>query len=304
MSRKIMINMRPHLLTVLALLMTCFLKLYGQGTPNLSFNDSSWVKPYEAFRVAGNLYYVGTYDLACFLITSPKGHILINTGLVESVPMIKKSIESLGFKFTDIKILLTTQAHYDHVAGMTAIKKLTGAKMMVHEGDAQVLTDGGSSDFYFGGKGVVFEPVTVDEKLKHGDTVKIGDTKVLVLHHPGHTKGSTSFLVDVKDENRTWKVLIANIPTILPQTRMFGMPSYPNVGKDYQETLKSMKAVQFDIWVASHASQFGLHRKRKAGDPYNPGVFADRALYDNTIDSIQRDYERRLKREEAQIKDH
>jgi metallo-beta-lactamase class B len=140
--------------------------------------------------------------------------------------------------------------------------------MMVNEADAQVLADGGSSDFIFGGKGSMFAPVKADRLLHDGDTVQLGGTKLLVLHHPGHTKGSTSFMLDAKDEKRSWKVLIVNIPSILSETRISGMPAYPNVGKDYDYTLKSLKKLQFDLWVASHASQFGLHDKRKEGDAY------------------------------------
>jgi len=268
---------------------------FGQNPSALPYYDSTLSKPYEPFRVAGNLYYVGTYDLACYLIATSKGHVLINSGLAESVPMIQKNVEALGFKFSDIKILLTTQAHYDHVAGLAEIKKMTGAKMMVHEADAQVLTDGGNSDFVFGGKGITFTPIKPDQLLHDGDTVRIGKTKLIVLHHPGHTKGATSFLMDVKDEKRSWKVLIVNMPTILSQTRISGMPAYPNVGKDYQYTLESLKKLQFDLWVSSHASQFGLHDKRKPGGPYHPEAFGDRNAYEASVNSLQLEYNRRLK---------
>ena len=130
-----------------SLLLSFAIVSIGQNYSKLPYYDSTWSKPYEPFRIAGNLYYVGTYDLACYLIATPKGHVLINSGLAESVPMIRKNVEALGFKISDIKILLTTQAHYDHVAGLAEIKQLTGAKMMVQEADAQVLADGGSSDF-------------------------------------------------------------------------------------------------------------------------------------------------------------
>lgn len=266
----------------------------GQNQTRLYY-DSAWSRPYEPFRIAGNLYYVGTYDLACYLIATPKGSILINTGLEESVPMIKRNVEALGFKFGDIKILLTTQAHYDHAAGLAEIKQMTGAKMMVHEGDAQVLTDGGSSDFVFGGNGTTFEPVKVDRLLHDRDTIKIGETNLIVLHHPGHTKGASSFLLDVKDEKRSWKVLIVNMPTILSQTRISGMPAYPNVGQDYRYTLESLKKLQFDLWISSHASQFGLHDKRKPGDPYRPEAFVDQPGYEASVNSLRLEYDKRVK---------
>ncbi|SHG59964.1 metallo-beta-lactamase class B [Chryseolinea serpens] len=261
-----------------------------------SFGQATWSEPYEPFRIAGNLYYVGTYDLACYLITTPEGNILINTGLEGSVPMIRANVEALGFDFFNIKILLTTQAHFDHVAGMAEIKKMTGAQMMIHKNDAQVLADGGKSDFAMGGdKGTTFAPVKADRLLRDGDTVRLGEMKIVALHHPGHTKGSTSFLFDAKDKDCTWRVLIANIPTILLQTQLRGMPNYPEVGKDYKYTFEAMKKVQFDLWVASHASQFGLHENRKPGDVYNPTIFSIRSQYDDAIDTQKQAYLDRLK---------
>lgn len=271
---------------------------FGQSRTPYPYYDSTWSKPYEPFRVAGNVYYVGTYDLACFLITTAQGHVLINSGLAESTPLIRQNVETLGFRFADIKILLTTQAHYDHVAALAEIKKLTGAKMMVHEGDAQVLADGGKSDFVFSKiKGAGFAPIAVDRVLQHGDTIKIGDTNVVALHHPGHTKGATSFLLNAKDEKRSWKILIVNMPSILTETRIFGMPGYPNVGKDYGYTFEALKKIDFDVWVASHAGQFGLHKKRKPGDAYNPERFNDRDAYLALVHRLEEDYQKRLKGE-------
>lgn len=273
-------------------LLTIHAGLRAQKLAPLPMNNKDWTAPAEPFRMAGNLYYVGTYDLGCYLIATPQGHILINTGLAESVPMIRNNIEQLGFKFSDIKILLTTQAHFDHVAGMADIKKQTGAKMMVDAKDAKVLADGGNSDYYMGGKGPLFLPVKADKLLKDHDTISLGGTQVVLLHHPGHTQGSCSYLVTVKDEKKNYTVLIANIPTILPGTKMTGMPGYPDVSKDFAYTLDAMKKLQFDLWVASHASQFNLNEKRKKGDPYNPEAFADRALYDKTMEERTADYQK------------
>ena len=190
----------------------------AQHNVKLPITNEEWTRDFQPFRIAGNLYYVGTYDLASYLITTPKGHILINTGLAESVPLIRTHVESLGFKFTDIKILLATHAHFDHVAGMAEIKKLTGAKMMIHEKDASVLSDGGNSDFVFGGKGKIFEPVKADRLLHDHDTIRMEGMIITVLHHPGHTHGACSFLLNVKDEYRSYRVLIVNMPSILDQT--------------------------------------------------------------------------------------
>lgn len=278
-------------IAVLALLIV-HVSLVAQKLAPLPMNNKEWSDSCQPFRIAGNLYYVGTFDLGCYLLATPKGHILINTGLAESVPMIKKNMQQLGFKMADIKILLTTQAHFDHVAGMADIKKQTGAKMMVDEKDAKVLADGGNSDYYMGGKGPLYLPVKADKLLKDHDTISLGGTKLELLHHPGHTKGSCSFLVTVKDEKKSYTVLIANIPTILGGTKLSGMPGYPEISKDFAYTLESMKKVQFDLWVASHASQFDMHNKRKAGDAYNPEAFAGRADYDKIMAAREEDYKK------------
>lgn len=246
-----------------------------------------WSKPYQPFRIAGNLYYVGTDDLACYLIVTPKGNILINTGLAASLSLIKMNVEKLGFKFNDIKILLTTQAHYDHMGAMSAIKKVTGAKFMVDEKDAAVAADGGSSDYALGGHEPTYEPVKTDRLLHDGDIVRLGGMQLVMLHHPGHTKGSCSFLFDVKDGNRTYKVLIANMPTIVTEKKFSEVDTYPDIAKDYAYTIATMKKLTFDIWLSSHASQFGLHSKNKSNGAYNPSSFIDREGYDKAISDLE-----------------
>ncbi|RZM21795.1 MAG: subclass B3 metallo-beta-lactamase [Pedobacter sp.] len=251
--------------------------------------SADWYKPYPPFRIAGNLYYVGTYDLACYLIVTEKGNILINTGLANSTDIISNNIKSLGFKLTDTKILMTTQAHYDHMAAMAAIKKLTGAKVWVNKRDAQVMRDGGSSDYALGNGTATYAPLNPDRLLKDGDVIQLGTTKLTMLAHPGHTKGSSSYIFDTKDNKRTYKVLIANIPTIVTDKRFSEVTAYPEIEKDYNYTINAMRSLKFDIWVASHASQFDLHKKHKTGDPYNPAAFADRKSYDYALSQIQAD---------------
>jgi metallo-beta-lactamase class B len=252
--------------------------------------DSSWVRDQEPFRIAGNLYYVGTYDLASYLISTSKGLILINTGIPGSDTMIRRHIAALGFKFSDIKILLATHAHYDHVGAMAAIKQATGARLMIQKGDAPLLADGGSSDVILGGHGPMFPPVKADRLLQDRDLVQLGDMQIMVLHHPGHTKGASSFLFSVKDENREYRVLIANMPSILSGTKFPSTRGYPTVGKDYAYTLNAMPKVQFDIWLASHASQFDLQKKHKPGDGYHPEAFFDQAGYDAAIADLKKEY--------------
>lgn len=260
----------------------------GQTVNEPTNHPKEWSKPYEPFRIAGNLYYVGTYDLASYLIVTDKGNILINTGLADSLPMIKNNIRKLGFKYQDIKILLLTQAHYDHLGAMAAIKKETGAKLYVDQADAEVVKSGGKSDYEMGKYGVTFVPVNPDYLLKDKDVIGLGDTQLMMLHHPGHTKGSCSFLFETKDQKRKYKVLIANMPTIIVDKKFSEVTAYPTIEKDYEYTLNAMKKLDFDIWVASHASQFGLPEKRKPKDQYNPAIFMNKKEYMDEVDSLEK----------------
>jgi metallo-beta-lactamase class B len=256
-----------------------------------------WSKPYPPFRIAGALYYVGTYDLACYLVATPKGNILINTGLAASASLIKANIEALGFRLSDTKILLTTQAHYDHLGAMAAIQKLTGAAVWVNAPEAPVMADGGSSDYALANGVATFEPVKADSLLKDGAVIRLGNVELVMLSHPGHTKGSCSYLLKTRDSVRSYTVLIANLPTIVIEKPFADVTAYPGIAKDYKTTFASLKSLRFDLWVASHASQFNLHQKRSPGDGYNPSVFNDRAGYNRALAGLQEQYEAHLKKQ-------
>jgi glyoxylase-like metal-dependent hydrolase (beta-lactamase superfamily II) len=265
-------------------------QIHAQTVNEPKNHPKEWSQSYEPFRIAGNLYYVGTYDLASYLIVTNKGNILINTGLADSLPIIKNNIKKLGFKYQDIKILLLTQAHYDHLGAMADLKKETGAKLYVDQADADVLKSGGKSDYEMGKYGVTFKPVNPDFILKDKDLVTLGNTKLMMLHHPGHTKGSCSYVFETRDDKRNYKVLIANMPTIIIDKKFSEVTTYPTIAKDYEYTLNTMKKLDFDIWVASHASQFGLHEKHKPKDPYNPNAFMNKKEYLDELNELEKDY--------------
>ena len=281
-----------RILFIWALLLSTFIA--NAQTINEPKGNPQWSQPYEPFRVVGNVYYVGTYDLACYLITTSKGLILINTGLAASGDLIQKNIETLGFKVSDLKIITTTQAHYDHVGAMASLQKLTSAKIYADFKDASVLEDGGRSDYEMHDRGMTFEPIQVDRKLNDNDAIELGDTKLTMIHHPGHTKGSCSFIFDTKDGNKVYRVLIANMPTIVTDRKLNEIPEYPEISKDVASTLASLKKQKFDIYLSSHASQFDLHQKRKPGDAYNPQVFEDRAGYDKKVSELEAAFQKKL----------
>jgi metallo-beta-lactamase class B len=284
----------PAFFESLGLILLCVCQGLSQNIAEPTNYPPDWTKDYPPFQVVGNVYYVGTYDLACYLITTSDGNILINTGLASSALIIKSNIETLGFKLSDTKILLTTQAHFDHVGAMAEIKRLTGAKLLVHEKDSPVLADGGKSDFAFGGEQSSFESIVADSLLRDGAIIKLGTTKVTLLHHPGHTKGSSSFLIDVPSEKQSYRVAIVNMPSIVVTKKFSEVKSYPTIASDYAYTFVALENLQFDLWLSSHASQFGLHSKHKPGDPYNPVVFIDRKGYETAISSLREVFDRKL----------
>ncbi len=235
---------------------------------------ADWSRPFPGHRVIGNLYAVGTYDLACFLITSDEGHILINTGLAESAPLIRENVESLGFRLEDIRVLLTMQAHYDHTAALAEIKKATGAEMWATAADAPLLEDGGASDPHFQGE-YTFAPVPVDRILGDGEVLELGAIRLTVVEMPGHTPGSAGYTMTATENGRDYRVAIANMGSMNPGLRLAKDPTYPGIAEDFAETFRRQRAMEVDVWVAAHASQYGLHDKYRPGDAYSPDTFVD-----------------------------
>ena len=240
-----------------------------------------WTRPYPAHTIAGNLHYVGTEDLACFLITTAEGHILINTGVDGSVPMIREGMTRLGFKMEDIKILLTMQAHFDHTAGLAEIARISGAKMYATEADAPSLEDGGFSDPAFGGKRS-FEPTQVARRLKDGDTIKLGPASLKVILMAGHTKGSVGYSLDLGKST----VLIANMASVVMP--LVGNKGYPGIVADYRKTFALQKKLHPRIWVAAHGSHYDMMAKHKAGS------FVDPDGYKKAVANMEKLFNERL----------
>lgn len=252
-----------------------------------------WSKPFPGHRVIGNLYAVGTYDLACFLITSDEGHILINTGLADSAPMIRENVESLGFRLEDVRILLTMQAHYDHAAAFAEIKQATGAALWATAGDAPLLEDGGASDPHFRGE-YTFAPVPVDRVLRDGEVIELGKIHLTVVESPGHTPGSATYTMTVTENGRDYRVAIANMGSMNPGLRLSKDPTYPGIAEDFAETFRRQKEMEVEVWVAAHASQYGLHDKYSPGDAYSAETFVDPEGFHELVAHYEALYERAL----------
>jgi metallo-beta-lactamase class B len=221
-----------------------------------------WTEPFPAFHIAGNLYYVGSKGLATYLIATPAGHILINSDLEANVPMIRTSVEKLGFKFSDIKVLLISHAHWDHDAGSAMIKQLTGAKYMVMDADVPVVESGGKEDFQYGNTPTSLYPATkVDRVLQDGDEVKLGDA-VLVAHlTPGHTKGCTTWTMKVKEGGKEYNVAIVGSPNVNPGYKLVDNAKYPQIASDYERMFRVLRSLPADIFLGAHGAYFGMEAK-------------------------------------------
>jgi metallo-beta-lactamase class B len=277
----------------LALALTVALALAAAAAAQQTDND-----PVAPFKIAGNLYYVGSRDISSYLITTPAGHIVIDAGYESTVPMIEANIRTLGFKVEDVRILLNTQAHYDHAAGFARLKKDTGAKLMIAAGDAEVIERGGRRDFSFG-DAHPFPAARVDRRLKDGDRVTVGKMTLRAHVTPGHTRGCTTWTFDVFEAQRPLHVVDMCGLTVLDTTRLLRNPGYPQIVADYERTFVALRKIPVDIFIGAHASYYGgMAKAAKAkADPAGPNPFIDPDGYMRYIDTGEQRFRERLANE-------
>jgi metallo-beta-lactamase class B len=281
---------------VLVLILAAAGGVFAQSNPD-------WTEPFPPFHIAGNLYYVGSKGLANYLVTTPEGNILINSDLQANVPLIEASIEKLGFKFKDTKILLISHAHWDHDAGSAMIKDKTGAAYMVMDADVSVVESGGKTDFQYGNTPAnLYRPTKVDRVLHDGDEVRLGGT-VLVAHlTPGHTKGCTTWTMQVTERGKTYNVVIVGSPNVNPGYKLVNNTAYPQIAEDYERMWRVLKSLPCDIFLGAHGGYFGLEEKYphlKAGDA-NP--FVDPDGYKKYISQKEQDFRIELARQKIAAK--
>jgi metallo-beta-lactamase class B len=289
-----------YALSSLVLLLIITLIVAANNAPAPVQND--WTEPFPAFRIAGNLYYVGSKGLAAYLVTTPEGHILINSNMEANVPMIRASMESLGFKFNDVKILLISHAHWDHCAGSATIKRLTGAKYMVMQEDVEAIESGGKTDFQYGNDpDAVFAPVKVDRVLHDGDEVKLGGATLTARLTPGHTRGCTTWTMNVNDGAKQRDVVIVGSPNVNPGYKLVGNTVYPRITEDYEKTFRVLKSLPVDYFLGAHGSYFGLEEKfvkLKAG---SGEAFIDPAGYKSYVADREEAFLKELKKQKSAV---
>jgi metallo-beta-lactamase class B len=284
-------NIAAHLARCLVFL--CVLSSAAAQNP-------AWTRPFPPFRIAGNLYYVGSADLASYLIATPQGLILINSSLQPSVPLIRKSVEALGFHFRDIKILLISHAHYDHCAGSAEILKLTGAKYEVMDADVPVIESGGRNDFqYAADKSMHFPATHVDRVLHDGSAVQLGGTVLTAHLTAGHTKGTTTWTLDEPEGGRRLAVVIVGSPNVNPGYKLAGNKTYPQIAADYRHGFAVLQALPCDIFLGAHGGYFGLAEKYARSKSGDKNAFIDPAGYKAYIADREQAFQAELQRQSA-----
>lgn len=235
--------------------MRTLLFLFVLGCCGLAWAQPSakWTEAFPPHKIAGNLYYVGSADLASYLIATPEGHVLINSSLEESVPLIRASVEKLGFKFADIRVLLISHAHSDHCAGSAEIVKQTGAKYWVMEQDADAV-ERGSTETKRLGKGDYrqFPPAKVDRRLKDGEEVTLGGSVLVARLTAGHTPGCTTWTMQVEEKGKPLNAVIIGSPNVNPGYVLVGNKGYPSIATDYEKTFQTLKALPVDLFLGAH----------------------------------------------------
>ncbi|MFN7097339.1 MAG: subclass B3 metallo-beta-lactamase [Gammaproteobacteria bacterium] len=256
-----------------------------------AFANADIIKSFPPFQIAGNLYYVGNDYQASYLVVTSQGNILINSDYEAQVPMLKASIEKLGFKFSDTKILLISHAHSDHDGGSALIKKETGASYMVMAEDVPVVESGGKTDFQYGNDPTQqYQPVKVDRILHDGDQVKLGNT-VLVAHlTPGHTKGCTTWTMKVSERGKTYNVVIVGGPYVTPDYKLVNNTAYPTIAKDYEHSFQILKSLPCDIFLGAHGMYFDLDEKYADMLNGKANPFIDPAGYKKFVARREQDF--------------
>jgi metallo-beta-lactamase class B len=266
-----------------------------------AYAANEYLTPFPAHHIIANIYYVGTKGQANYLITTSQGNILINPGTEKNPPMIKASIAKLGFKYADTKILLISHAHFDHDAGSAQVIKDTGAKYEVMDSDVPVVESGGKLDFNYGDKGGenLYPPTKVDRVLHDGDTVELGGTVLTAHKTPGHTKGCTTWTMQVKDGGKTLNVTIVGSPNVNPGYVLVGNKKYPGIAQDYQKTFQVLKSLHTDVFLGAHGDYYGLPAKYAKLKPGAPNPFIDPDGYKAYVADREAAFRKELARQQA-----
>lgn len=293
--------MRAYLSSLLLVLFCAFALAHAEA-------NSSWTTPIAPFRIADNLYYVGSQDLASYLVVTPKGNILINANLATSPPQIRASVEKLGFHWADIRILLNSQAHFDHVGGAAQVIRETHAQNMVMDGDVSVMETGARTDFLSPSPNIpTYAPVHVDRVLHDEDTVSLGGVTLTAHKTAGHTRGCTTWTmrshVPGDPAGTSRDIVIVGGTGFWSEYHFVATPghpvSYPGIAQDFQHTFAVLRALPCDVFLGAHGGYFDMLAKLKRYPLDGPRVFIDPAGFKDFVADSQETFEKALSKQQA-----
>src|SRR5262245_40454470 len=270
--------------------LTLAMAAVGQG-------PSDWYEPFPAHKIIGNVYYVGSKDLATYLITTPQGHILINSGFERTVPLIRKSVESLGFKMSDVKILLASHAHSDHVAGHALLHKATGAKVYVMRGDDEVIASGGKGQYLYTKDR--WEPCKVDRVLEDRDEVKLGAVTLVARLTPGHTRGCTTWTWRVEEGGTKYDVVVIGSPNVNPGFQLVKNKDYAEITADFARTFEVLKGLPCDVFLGAHGGYYGMMERYELLKKGQANAFVNPEGYKEYVAQKERAFRKTLAEQQA-----
>ena len=252
-----------------------------------------WEEPDEPVRIVGPVYFVGTKGLGVFLFATAEGHVLMNTGMPSSGPMIVESIKKLGFKPEDIKVMINGHAHIDHAGAFAYLKELTGAKLAVMKDDVAAMESGDLGDFKYAND-FVYPAVKVDRVLRDGDTIRMGDVLLTAYHTPGHTRGATTWIANLTVDGKAYVVAFPDGAGFNPGYRLAKNPSYPGIAEDYRRTHHMMEMLKPDIWLAQHNEYYDLAGKRQRAAKEGVAAWIDPEGYRRFVAGKKRAFENKV----------
>ncbi len=253
-----------------------------------------WNQPFKPFKIIGNIYYVGTSSLGCYIIKTNAGLILLDTALQESSPIVRANIESLGFKLKDVKVMISSHAHFDHVAGHAEMKAATGAKVYAMKGDVEIMQSGGQKGFH--PIKPFYKPFKVDKTLKDGEVVRLGGVAMTAHLTPGHTEGNTAWTMVVEENGKKYNVVFTCSLSINPGVRMINNPTWAGVGDAYAKSFATLKTLPCDVFLGPHAPFFDMEEKvKRLGSQPNP--FIDGQGFRDFIEMNEKAYKAQIQHE-------
>lgn len=270
----------------------------------LAIKALKWEEQAEPVKIVGPIHFVGTKGLGAFLITTSEGHILMNTGMPSSGPMMVESIRKLGFKPEDIKLMINGHAHIDHAGAFAYLKEKFGPELAVMKDDVAAMESGDQDDFKYGND-FVYPAVKVDRVLRDGDQIRMGEVVLTAYHTPGHTKGATTWIANIIEDGKPYLVAFPDGSGFNPGYRLAKNPIYPGIAEDFRRTHHFLEMLKPDIWLAQHNEYYDFENKVRRAKTEGIQAWIDPEGYRQFISGKKRVFEDQVDKEmETQVLDH